>query len=1085
MEDELSCPICLCLYKNPVLLGCGHSFCKDCIKKLLEAQQQSKAPYSCPICKHQLGPILELQKNFQLSSIVEMFMATSKGQQGLSSAEEKKEVVPCDFCLGPLEPAVQTCLACDVSLCQAHLTKHNTKASNKDHVLVEVGAGAVEERRCQEHGRLLELYCQDEAQCICVLCSIAACHKGHSIITLKEAYDQRLGELSDLMTRLQERETALATALEKLQKGENQLKTNTKTVTSQLQKLFEEMKTEIIKKEKKILSDIQSNEEKQLADITKVKQKMEEKREEAAQHLQSLQKMRDQSDMLLFVREFKQAKDRIVSKNFSISMMNVMVVQLDQHTINNCQRSLQDFMTQLGVELQTPQVKLQIVVPLETGVLEMTAMAEFNSIHSVTEMPEGDNPKSGFHHGMFLEPQEKKRSMKALVVKQAKKTCSCTPDKVKDFVLSFFPVLQWLPKYKLREYLLGDIMSGVIVGVLLVPQSIAYSLLAEQEPIYGLYTSFFAGIIYFIFGTSRHISVGIFGVICLMVGQVVDREVQRAGYGAKPAALGGLTATAAYANTTSSPVNQTLQELHCDKSCYAITVGATMTFIAGVYQVAMGFFQVGFVSVYLSDSLLSGFVTGASFTILTSQAKYLLGLDIPRSNGIGSLIATWIEIFRNIHKTNVCDLITSILCFLVLIPAKELNDHFKSRLKAPIPVELVVIVAATLASHFGKLRETYGSSVAGRIPTGFLPPRPPDWNLIPNVALDAIPLAIIGFAITVSLSEMFAKKHGYSVKANQEMYAIGFCNIIPSFFHCFITSAALAKTLVKESTGCRTQMSGMVTSLVILLVLLVIAPLFYSLQKCVLAVITIVNLRGALRKFRDLPEMWHLSRVDTVIWLVTMAASALISTEIGLLVGVCFSMLCVIFRTQRPEAPLLGWVAESETYESLSAYKNLQTKPGIVVFRFEAPLYYINKECFKSILYKQTGVNPVWVKAAKKKAAKRMLREKEADSGDNQTSISMGFVSESVGFHTIVIDCCAVQFLDTAGIRTLKEVCKDYREIEVQVLLAQCNPSVRSSLIRGEFFKEGEDHLLFHSVHQAVDFALGAQGHSGTSVYKN
>uniref|UniRef100_A0A8C0HNZ2 Sulfate transporter n=1 Tax=Buteo japonicus TaxID=224669 RepID=A0A8C0HNZ2_9AVES len=612
----------------------------------------------------------------------------------------------------------------------------------------------------------------------------------------------------------------------------------------------------------------------------------------------------------------------------------------------------------------------------------MAATAEFNNVHSVTEMPEGDDAKRSFHHRMFLEPQEKKRSMKALMVKQAKKTCSCTPAKVKDYVFSFFPVLQWLPKYKLREYLLGDLMSGVIVGVLLVPQSIAYSLLAGQEPIYGLYTSFFASIIYFIFGTSRHISVGIFGVLCLMVGQVVDREIQRAGYDLEPAALSGQT--------------------------------------------------VGFVSVYLSDSLLSGFVTGASFTILTSQAKYLLGLDIPRSSGIGSLIATWINIFRNIHKTNICDLITSFLCFLVLIPTKELNEYFKSRLKAPIPVELVVIVAATLASHFGELRDTYGSSVAGHIPTGFLPPRPPDWNLIPNVALDAIPIAIIGFAITVSLSEMFAKKHGYSVRANQEMYAIGFCNIIPSFFHCFTTSAALAKTLVKESTGCRTQMSGM-----------------------------------------------------KLIWLVTMAASALISTEIGLLVGVCFSMLCVIFRTQRPEAPLLGWVAESETYESLSAYKNLQTKPGIVVFRFEAPLYYINKECFKSTLYKQTGVNPVWVKEAKKKAAKRMLKEKEADSSGNQTSISMDFVSEPLGFHTIVIDCCAVQFLDTAGIRTLKEVCKDYREIDIQVLLAQCNPSVRSSLIRGEFFKEGEDHLLFHSVHQAVDFALDAQGHSGTSTSKN
>ncbi|NXR22755.1 S26A2 protein, partial [Cinclus mexicanus] len=278
------------------------------------------------------------------------------------------------------------------------------------------------------------------------------------------------------------------------------------------------------------------------------------------------------------------------------------------------------------------------------------------------------------HHRIFLEPQEKKRNVKDLLVKRAKKTCSCTPAKIKDCVLGFFPILQWLPKYKLKEYLLGDIMSGVIVGVLLVPQSIAYSLLAGLEPIYGLYTSFFSCIIYCIFGTSRHISVSIFGVVCLMLGQVVDREVERAGYDLQPAVLGALPGPGGDRNSTRNGT-----EL-CDKSCYAMTVAATLTFISGVYQVAMGFFQVGFVSVYLSDSLLSGFVTGASFTVLTSQVKYLLGLDIPRSGGIGSLITTWINIFRNIHRTNICDLITSFLCFLVLVPAKELNEHFKSKL---------------------------------------------------------------------------------------------------------------------------------------------------------------------------------------------------------------------------------------------------------------------------------------------------------------------------------------------------------------------------------------------------------------------
>jgi len=142
-----------------------------------------------------------------------------------------------------------------------------------------------------------------------------------------------------------------------------------------------------------------------------------------------------------------------------------------------------------------------------------------------------------------------------------------------------------------------------------------------------------------------------------------------------------------------------------------------------------------------------------------------------------------------------------------------------------------VVVIATLASHYGRFNEDFGSDVSGAIPTGFMAPQLPLWSLIPDVAVDAFSIAIVAFAITVSLSEMFAKKHGYKVDANQEMYAIGLCNVVPAFFRCFASSAALTKTLVKESTGCQTQVSGLVSALVLLLVLLLIAPLFYSLQK--------------------------------------------------------------------------------------------------------------------------------------------------------------------------------------------------------------------------------------------------------------
>lgn len=184
---------------------------------------------------------------------------------------------------------------------------------------------------------------------------------------------------------------------------------------------------------------------------------------------------------------------------------------------------------------------------------------------------------------ILLEEKKKKTiSLQKYVAKKIKQTCSCSPDKAKDTLFGLLPVLQWLPKYRLKEYLLGDAMSGLIVGILLVPQSIAYSLLASQEPVYGLYTSFFACIIYFLMGTSKHIHVGIFGVLCLMVGEVVDRELQAAGYNK----LEGDSLDALIRNETLN-INQT-STMTCDKSCYAIRIGATVTFMAGVYQVSLG-----------------------------------------------------------------------------------------------------------------------------------------------------------------------------------------------------------------------------------------------------------------------------------------------------------------------------------------------------------------------------------------------------------------------------------------------------------------------------------------------------------------
>uniref|UniRef100_A0A8C3QDL3 Sulfate transporter n=1 Tax=Geospiza parvula TaxID=87175 RepID=A0A8C3QDL3_GEOPR len=639
---------------------------------------------------------------------------------------------------------------------------------------------------------------------------------------------------------------------------------------------------------------------------------------------------------------------------------------------------------------------------------------------------------------------------KETMVAKLRKSCSCTPQKLKNFLMDFFPVLRWLPKYRCREYIWGDIMSGLVIGIILVPQAIAYSLLAGLKPIYSLYTSFFANIIYFLMGTSRHVSVGIFSLISLMVGQVVDRELLLAGF--------DLNDDAPPASGDGSLQNDNLSN----------TTAFNLTIVSGC-----------FVSMYLSESVLDGFATGASLTILTAQVKYLIGIKIPRSQGHGMLVITWINIFRNISQANLCDVITSAICIVVLVTAKEIGDRYKHKLKFPLPTELVVIVVATLVSHYGKLNEVYASSVSGAIPTGFIPPKVPEFNLMLRVALDALPLAIVSFVFTVSLSEMFAKKYAYTIRANQEMFAVGFCNIIPSFFHSFATSAALAKTLVKTSTGCQTQISGVISAMVVLLVLLFLAPLFYSLQKCVLACIIIVSLRGALRKFRDVPARYYVNKVDTLVWVVTMSASALVSTEIGLLVGIVFSMLCIIVRTQRPRTALLGQIQDTSFYEDDLEYENLSTVPKVKIFRFEAPLYYANRNYFLKSLYRLTNLDPNLEAARRKKYEKKEKRHLK--KGNHKTANGLGIgettlqlVPKQIDFQALVVDCSSISFLDTTGVNTLKEILKDYKNLNISVLLACCNPSVIDSLKRGGYF--GKDfgcmqEMLFYSIHNAVLFA--------------
>lgn len=184
---------------------------------------------------------------------------------------------------------------------------------------------------------------------------------------------------------------------------------------------------------------------------------------------------------------------------------------------------------------------------------------------------------SSFHyvHVKLEEHEPTDLSTKELILKKAKEACKCNHQSIITFFCKLFPVLEWLPRYQIKEQLLGDVISGFMVAIVAIPQSISYSLLASQDPIYGLYTNFFCCIIYFAMATSHHNSVGSFGVLCLMIGQSVNRQLRLAGYGEDDAGF------ALQMNSTFSS-NGTAT---CEKSCYAIKVGISLSFLVGLYQV--------------------------------------------------------------------------------------------------------------------------------------------------------------------------------------------------------------------------------------------------------------------------------------------------------------------------------------------------------------------------------------------------------------------------------------------------------------------------------------------------------------------
>ncbi|XP_063414995.1 prestin-like [Mytilus trossulus] len=614
---------------------------------------------------------------------------------------------------------------------------------------------------------------------------------------------------------------------------------------------------------------------------------------------------------------------------------------------------------------------------------------------------------------------------------------------MKSCLFSNVPIIQNLKQYNLRKYLVSDILSGITVGIMQIPQGMAFGLLTTLPPICGMYTAFFGPLTYFFLGSSRHLSVGAVAVVSLMMASVIDVAMQENNL----------------YTVTESSTNTSIDDIINKRK---IEIATSVSFVSGLFMIILGKLKFGLISTYMSEQLVSGFTAAVAIHITTSQAKHIFGISVPQHNGIFKVIKTWIDVCYNIPSTNFATLITTVICFIILYLVKvQINMRFKSRLKMPIPIELIIISIATGIAHFAEFNQRFNINILKDIPAGLPSPVLPNPVIATDYIADAFIIGIVAFTHSVSGARLLARKHNYKIDPNQELVASGAGSVVCSIFSGYINAGSLSRTMVLDGTNGKSQIACLVGCVIVIIMILAIGPLFYSLPKCVLSAVIIINLRTMFIQILEVPSLWRTSKYDFVIWMVTFLTSSILDVDIGIASSLIFSLLTVSLRTQSPSSYTLGFVGKTNQLKSVDRYDPVITPENVRIVQFQAPIYFANADIFVKSVVKLTGIDPVKARKKQKHFNQIETNISPIDVTDNcdltmqiESKMSEKFVDD---VEIVILDFSGVNFIDIVGIKALKRVYTDYKSIGIEVCIASCNDSVISMMTSTDFMTGYEE----------------------------
>ncbi|AOM84214.1 SulP family inorganic anion transporter [Salisediminibacterium beveridgei] len=459
---------------------------------------------------------------------------------------------------------------------------------------------------------------------------------------------------------------------------------------------------------------------------------------------------------------------------------------------------------------------------------------------------------------------------------------------------NWFPLLRQLKQYDLNHDLKGDLNAALIVAIMLIPQGMAYAMLAGLPPVMGLYASTIPLLIYALMGSSRQLAVGPVAMVSLLI----------------------FTGVSGLAEPGSNEY---------------IGYVLLLALMVGVIQFLLGTLKLGFITKFISHAVISGFTSAAAIIIGFSQLNHLLGVDTGESKNVFAILG---NVLLDIGDIHLATLTVGILSILLLILMKK---YVKK-----VPGPLFVVILAILAVQLFDLDER-GVTVVGEIPGGLPALTVPDISVNALVILvpTALTIALIGFVESFAMAKVIATKEKYPISADAELRALGASNIGTSFFSGFPVTGGFSRSAVNYEAGARTGMASIFTGLFIVLTLLFFTSWFHDLPRAVLAAIIIVAVYGLI-DLKEAKHLWQVKKIDAVTLMVTFIATLTIGIELGILAGIVFSLTVFVYRSGKPHMAELGYVAELDDYMNIERFPEAKTQDDILMIRIDAPVYFAN-----------------------------------------------------------------------------------------------------------------------------------------------